>query len=333
MKRRQRDERIGIRCAGMGAHVFDLGRVLSCERFGDRGLRLGRKRREQRANDPRVTDVDLESTEAGRNEPVAREREQLEVAVGAGNAGELHPDLRNLPVLSGSPAPPAQHRSLVPEAERERPAPEARRNHARDLRRHVGPERGDLARLGLDEAKDVGRIERAEPPLENLGKFEDGRRHDRVAVQGKAIEQATGQPAARRGFFRKEVAHALRQRVLERPRRCFDGHTMKSLLVSHRAAPVNWRERTGLAAARASRGRIAFGAPTSMPPPAPVADPTAPSRRFFNDSVVRRRGTAVAIEPLVATFCFLFRCAWPGVAATLTPGQSHGLHDRQVDTR
>jgi hypothetical protein len=51
----------------------------------------------------------------------------------------------------------------------------ARRNHARDLRRDVGPQHRDFPALRLDEAQQIARIERIGPPLHHFGVLEERR--------------------------------------------------------------------------------------------------------------------------------------------------------------
>ena len=113
-----------------------------------------------------------------------------------GGAVQLDAGLGHLPVTARAPLPAAHDGALVAEPDRPRLPPEARRHHARDLRRHVGAERGDLARLGLDEAEHVRRVERAEAALEHLRELERGRRDELVAVEGEVIEHTARERAA-----------------------------------------------------------------------------------------------------------------------------------------
>ena len=138
-----------------------------------------------RARDVGVTEIEHEAGEPRRAGRARRQTHELEVALGTPHAEQLDARLRDLPVLARALLAPAQHRPLVAEAHRQRPIGEPRRRHARDLRRHVGTKRRDLARLGLDEAQHVARIERAEPALEHLGELEGRRRHQLVSVQAK----------------------------------------------------------------------------------------------------------------------------------------------------
>ena len=111
-------------------------------------------------------------------------------------------------------AAPAHHGALVRQPDGSRPPAQAGRDHARNLGRHVRPERSDLAGLGLHEAQHVGRVERSEAPLENLGELEHGRRDHRVAVQGEPVQNRPRQRPPGGGLFWQQVAHARGKRVL-----------------------------------------------------------------------------------------------------------------------
>ena len=68
-----------------------------------------------------------------------------------------------------TPAQAPEHAALVAEPERRRVIAEARRDDARDLRRYVGPDHGDLTALRLDEAQQIAALERVVAALHHLG--------------------------------------------------------------------------------------------------------------------------------------------------------------------
>jgi len=70
-----------------------------------------------------------------------------------------------------------------------------------NLRRHVGTEDADLARLGLDEA-DV--VVGAQAAFEHARELEERRRDDAITAQRKAIEEASRQVAPALRFLGQE---------------------------------------------------------------------------------------------------------------------------------
>ena len=66
------------------------------------------------------------------------------------DATKLDASLRDLAMLLGASGSPSNHSAFVRKAIRRRVIAHARRDDARDLRRHVGTEHGDVARLRLD---------------------------------------------------------------------------------------------------------------------------------------------------------------------------------------
>ena len=137
----------------------------------------GGERLEESAGDGGVAQVDRPRTSrprlghdrGGRARALrGRPRRPGDVAV------ELDPGLGHLAVPARPPLPAADDGALVAEADWPRLARRRVATMRGDLRRHVGAEGGDLARLGLDEAEHVRRVEGAEAALENLGELERG---------------------------------------------------------------------------------------------------------------------------------------------------------------
>ncbi len=127
----------------------------------------------------------------------------------------------------------------------------------RDLRRHVGAERRHLAGLGLDEAKHVRRIERAQAALEDLGQLERGRRDQAVAVQVEVIEHHAAERAAPPRLLRQEIAEARGQRVRE------GAGAPAAVVAEVRGAPSVARSLAGSAPCGPAVGECSAGRPVS----------------------------------------------------------------------
>ena len=78
-------------------------------------------------------------------------------------ADELDAGLGDLLLAARALVPAPEHRALVTEACWNRELGETRRDHARDLRRHVRTEHDDAPGLRLDEAQHFVLAERAQP--------------------------------------------------------------------------------------------------------------------------------------------------------------------------
>ena len=211
----QRAQGVGMQRALGLAGLGDLAVVPLRNRARQACALLGRQVGEQRAHDAGVPDVDHEPFQARRAQRVHGEAEELEVSLGPCHARQLDADLGDLPVLSCPAAASAKHGSLVAEPERRRATAKPGRDDPGDLRRHVGTQRRDFARLRLDEPEHVRRVEHAEAALEDLGELEDRGRDERVAVQREAVEDAAGERASGGGLFGQEVAHPRGERVFQ----------------------------------------------------------------------------------------------------------------------
>ncbi len=171
-----------------------------------------------------MAEVDHERGEPAGASGRRGETEDLHISSDPRRSVELDAGLRHLPVAARTPLPAPHHGALVAEADRPRLVREPRRDHASDLRRHVGSQRRDFPRLGLDEAEHIRRIERTKPALEDLGELERWGRDELVAVQGEMREHAASERAATSRLFGQKIAHSCGERVRERPRRIRGAH-------------------------------------------------------------------------------------------------------------
>ena len=90
---------------------------------------------------------------------------------------------------------------------------EARAHDAGELRRHVRTQCDHLARLRLDETQHLIGVEGAQTAFQHALVFEDGQRHELVAVELEAAEQFAGQLAEAPRVGRQEITHSRRQRM------------------------------------------------------------------------------------------------------------------------
>ena len=162
--------------------------------------------------DGRVPELDAPRCNPGRAERATRGADGLDVGRSLAPADALDAGLGDLPVAPGAAARAAHHATFVHQAQGHGRVAVARGRDAGDLRRHVRTQGHELARLGLDEAHQVGPRARREPPRHDLFALERGRHGELVAVALEVAEDRAGEGAPLGRARREQVAHPGRER-------------------------------------------------------------------------------------------------------------------------
>jgi len=105
----------------------------------------------------------------------------------------------------------SRHRALVAQPDRALDIGETGRDHPRDLRRDIGPERDDLARAGLDKPDRRGARVVAQTALEDIGTLEHRCDDPRIPPTLEHVHHAFGKRSATCRGARQEVPHPGRQ--------------------------------------------------------------------------------------------------------------------------